>query len=104
MPTGPWKELMSKDMLKPGSGWSVAGSPPWSMEGDSILNAVAEERQVNGTYLIWNEPLKDMEFEITYKLSTLGAGGGVQGDPRRGTIRPRRRECRDGAGADVCAG
>ncbi len=63
---------MSKDMLKPGSGWSVAGSPPWSMVGDSILNAVGEG------YLIWNEPLQDMEFEITYKLLTLGAGGGVQ--------------------------
>ncbi len=75
MPKGPWKELITKDMLKPGSGWSFSGSPPWSMEGDSILNAKGGSVK---TSLVWNEPIKDMEFEITYKLSSTAASGGIQ--------------------------
>ena len=75
MPKGPWKQLFGKDMLKPGSGWSFSGFPPWSMEGDSILNAKGGTVK---TFMVWNEPIKDMEFEITYKLSSTAANGGFQ--------------------------
>jgi hypothetical protein len=75
IPKGPWKQLFGKDMLKPGSGWSFSGFPPWSMEGDSILNAKGGTVK---TFMVWNEPIKNMDFEITYKLSSSAANGGFQ--------------------------
>jgi hypothetical protein len=71
IPTGPWKDLFNKKDL---TGWSQQGNPPWS-----VVNGVLQTKGGSTkTYLIWPEPIKDLELEITYKLSTTNANSGIQ--------------------------
>lgn len=71
IPSGPWTDIYNgKDF----TGWSYAGNPPWSITG-GILTAKGGTIK---TMMIWNEPLKDVEVEVTYRLSTASANGGIQ--------------------------
>lgn len=71
IPTGPWKDLFNKKDL---TGWNSVGNPPWNVV-DGVLQMKGGSAK---TYLIWPEPIKDMELEVTYKLSTANANSGIQ--------------------------
>lgn len=71
IPKGPWKDVFNKQNL---TGWSSVGSPPWTIVGGVLQTKGGATK----TYLIYNEPLKDMELEIKYKLSTTNANSGIQ--------------------------
>jgi hypothetical protein len=70
IPSGPWKDLFNK---KDFTGWSQAGNPPWS-----ISNGIIQAKGGSGkTFLIWNEPMKDFELQVRYRLSTAEANSGI---------------------------
>lgn len=71
IPTGPWKDLFNGKNL---DGWASIGNPPWA-----ITNGILQTKGGSTkTYLIWNEPLKDVELQVKYKLSTNNANSGIQ--------------------------
>jgi hypothetical protein len=71
IPSGPWKDIFNGRNLE---GWASVGNPPWS-----ISNGILQTKGgATKTYLIWNEPLKDLELEVKYRLSTGNANSGIQ--------------------------
>jgi hypothetical protein len=70
-PSGPWKDIFNKKDL---TGWASVGNPPWSITGGVLQTKGGATK----TYLIWKEPLKDMELEVKYRLSTTNANSGIQ--------------------------
>lgn len=71
IPVGPWTDIFNKQDL---TGWHHAGNPPWSLS-DGILSAQGGSIK---TMLIWHQPLKDVEVEVSYRLSTAAANSGIQ--------------------------
>lgn len=71
IPAGPWKDMYNKKDL---TGWASVGNPPWTIAGGVLQTKGGATK----TYLLWNEPLKDMELEIKYRLSTTNANSGIQ--------------------------
>jgi hypothetical protein len=55
------------------TGWSQAGNPPWSVSNGLIRTQGGSGK----TFLIWNEPLKDFELQVRYRLSTAEANSGI---------------------------
>jgi hypothetical protein len=72
IPKGPWKELFNGKDLN--NGWTSAGNPPWSITAGVLSSKGGSQK----TFLVWKEPIKDVELEITYKLSSTNANGGIQ--------------------------
>ena len=72
IPTGPWKQVFNGKDLN--NGWSNPGNPPFSITG-GILSFKGGTTK---TFMVWNEPIKDLELEATYKLSTPNANSGIQ--------------------------
>lgn len=72
IPTGPWKDIFNKKDL---TGWASVGNPPWSITAGGVLQTKGSSTK---SYLIWNEPLKDLELEVKYRLSTTNANSGIQ--------------------------
>ena len=71
IPNGPWTELFNGENLDE---WELQGDPPWHVE-DGLIKLSGGQ---NKTYLIWPEPLHNLELQIRYRMSSSGANSGIQ--------------------------